>query len=119
MGILFKPKASPTPSWGTPSIKIFTCLPVKPSSIIDISEPTPPDSRNFSPGVRANASLTFFVEFCRFSVPIATALKADRFTRLTPLAIITTSSNCTSESDSTMFIFCRSPTNWIGFSTVS
>ena len=41
----------------TPSINIFTCLPLKPSNINCISEPTPPDSRSFIPGALATLSV--------------------------------------------------------------
>ena len=108
-GILFNPKELPTPSCGTPSIKIFTCLPLNPSSINCMSEPTPPDSRNFMPGALARASLRLLVLFFNSFVSTATALNADRFTRLTPVETTVTSSNICSLGTRVIFIFIRSP----------
>lgn len=101
----FRSNAVPAPSCGTPSMNTFTCLPLKPSSISCMSEPTPPDSRSFIPGSFWSASLRFWVEFCSSFVSTATALKAERLTRPTPLETTTTSSSSVTEGFSTMF--CR------------
>ena len=91
MGILLRPNEAPTPSCGMPSMNILTCLPLNPSIIRDMSEPTPPDSLNFSPGAFESASLRFFVVFCISRVSTAMVLKADFFTLPTPPATTTTS----------------------------
>ena len=119
-GILFSPKELPTPSCGTPSIKTLTCFPLNPSNMSWVSEPTPPASRSFIPGSLDKASLKFFVEFCNSSVSTATALKAERFTRPTPLDTTTTSSNSVTDEANTTFIFTLSPRkSFTGFSIVS
>lgn len=59
-----------------------------------MSDPTPPDSRSFIPGALVNASLRFLVVFCNSFVSTATALNADRLTRLTPVDTTVTSSSC-------------------------
>ena len=92
-GMLFSPNELPTPSCGTPSMNTLTCLPLKPSSINCMSEPTPPASLSFMPGAFAKASLRLLVVFCISRVSTATALKAERFSRLTPLDTTTTSSS--------------------------
>ena len=97
-GMLLSPNDAPTPSCGTPSINTFTLLPLNPSIISDMSEPTPPDSLNFSPGAFESASLRFFVVFCISLVSTAIVLNADFFTLLTPPATTTTSSSCNSLS---------------------
>ena len=48
-----------------------------------MSDPTPPDSRSFMPGALASASLRFLVVFCNSFVSTATALNAERLSRLT------------------------------------
>lgn len=93
-GMLFKPNELPVPSCGIPSMNTLTCLPLKPSIITCMSEPTPPDSRSFMPGTLASASLRFLVVFCNSLVSTATALKAERLTRLTPVDTTVTSSSC-------------------------
>ena len=90
-GMLFSPNEEPTPSCGTPSMNTFTCLPLKPSSIRFMSEPTPPLSRSFSPGALARASPSVFVVLSMSRVSTATALYAEFFTRLTPLDTTVTS----------------------------
>ena len=118
-GILFRLKELPTPSCGTPSINIFTCLPLKPSSVSCMSEPTPPDSRTFIPGAFASASLRLLLEFCSSFVSSATALNAERFKRLIPFETTTTSSS--SVDCGVMVIFClvlSPPVSFTGFSTV-
>lgn len=59
-----------------------------------MSDPTPPDSRSFIPGALVSASLRFLVVFCNSFVSTATALNADRLTRLTPVDTTVTSSSC-------------------------
>ena len=119
-GMLFRSKAVPAPSCGTPSINTFTCLPLNPSSISCMSEPTPPDSRSFIPGSFCNASLKFLVEFCSSRVSTATALKAERLMRPTPLETTTTSSSSVTEGFRMIFCLLR-PSARIStsFSTVS
>ena len=103
-GMLFRPNELPTPSCGTPSMKTFTCFPLKPSSISCMSEPTPPDSLSFIPGALARASLRLLVLFFISFVSTATALNAERFRRLTPFDTTTTSSS--SVTDGFNVIMC-------------
>ena len=118
-GMLFRANELPTPSCGTPSIKTFTCFPLKPSSISCMSEPTPPDSRSFMPGALASASLRLLVEFCSSLVSTAMALKAERFRRLMPLETTTTSSSSSTCGVMVIFCFTRWPSiSLTCFSTV-
>lgn len=71
---MFSPNDEPTPSCGTPSIKTFTCLPLNPSSMTCMSEPTPPVSLIFIPGTFSRASLRFSEEFDNPLVSTTTAL---------------------------------------------
>ena len=71
-------------------MKTLMCFPLNPSSIRDMSEPTPPDSRIFIPGSLVRASLRFRVVFLRSLVSTATALKAERLIFPTPPAAVTT-----------------------------
>lgn len=97
-GMLLSPNELPAPSCGTPSMNIFTCLPLKPSSMRFMSEPTPPDSRSFSPGVLARASLSVLVVLSMSRVSTATALYAEFLTLLTPADTTETSSSCMASS---------------------
>ena len=56
------------------------------------------------PGVLANASLRLLVEFSNSFASSATALKAERFTRLTPLDTTSTPSSSIAAGRSRRFI---------------
>ena len=94
-GMLFSPNEEPTPSCGTPSMNTFTCLPLKPSTITFMSEPTPPLWRSFSPGALASASASVLVVLRMARASTATALYDEFFTRLTPPATTLTSPRLT------------------------
>lgn len=84
-----------------------------------MSDPTPPDSRSFIPGALVSASLRFLVVFCNSFVSTATALNADRLTRLTPVDTTVTSSSCRVSGVIVTFCLTLCPlTSVTGFSTV-
>lgn len=74
MGMLFSPNELPTPSCGTPSMKILTCFPLNPSSVMAVLDPTPPDSRTFTPGTLASVPARSRVVLCSPLASMATAL---------------------------------------------
>ena len=88
------PNDWPTPSWGTPSINTLTCLPLNPSIIICMSEPTPPVSLILIPDTLLSIPEMLAVELCCIFASMATALNGDSLMRCTAdLASITTSSS--------------------------
>ncbi|GFI13802.1 hypothetical protein IMSAGC008_01336 [Muribaculaceae bacterium] len=74
--MLLIPNEAPEPSCGMPSINIFTCFPLNPSTDIAISEPTPPLSLSFIPGALERASLNAPDEFSIERVLMSTELYA-------------------------------------------
>ena len=119
-GMLFRSNAVLAPSCGTPSMNTFTCLPLNPSSISCISEPTPPVSRSFMPGSLVRASPRFLAEFCNPLVSTATALKAERFTLPIELPVTTEPSRRVMDGFNLMSCFIVSPEDMVTlFSYVS
>ena len=108
-GMLFRSNDVPAPSCGIPSMNIFTCLPVNPSRLICMSEPTPPDSLTRIPGSFCRASLRFLVVFCSSFVSIATTLYAERFTLVSPVEATVSSSRFVTDGLRMTTSFCFSP----------
>ena len=90
-GMLLSPKEDPTPSWGTPSTKTFTCLPEKPSSNTCICEPVPPVSLTFTPGALPSTSLSDFAPVALPLVSIPITLYGWRLVLATASVFTTTS----------------------------
>ena len=108
-GRLFRSRAVPAPSCGTPSMNTFTWRPEKPSSMSCMSEPTPPVSRSLTPGTAVRASARFLFSPAMPLRSSATALKAERLTRATWLASTFTSASSMSRGRILTLIFLRSP----------
>ncbi len=101
-GMLFSPKELPTPSWGAPSMNTLMCLPLKPSIVTAISEPTPPFSLIFRPGAFCSASPSVLVVFDKFCVLIVTALYAEFLILFTGFPTTVTSASLDTEVSLTL-----------------
>src|SRR5690606_5739416 len=93
-GILLSWNAEPIPCIGTPSINTRTFRPVKPLSVMLISDPTPPVSRILTPDARSSILPRSSVELYSDLASSATTLKGDsRTSAIADLPVTSTSSS--------------------------